>query len=100
VPDYNVTVTIQPKSKTAKPSTLTITRPFSEWFDAVGHFVVPPFQTMLASNVPVIGKLDPKRVATESHNYSADMLDAALAASTGSDAAGGDGKKAGKRRKA
>jgi signal peptidase complex subunit 2 len=38
--------------------------PFSEWFDAAGHFVTTPFQEMLATKSPIIGAADPKRVAS------------------------------------
>jgi hypothetical protein len=106
VPEYHVTVTMQPKDKTAKPETITFTRSFADWFDAAGHFVAAPFQSMLASSIPAVAKLDPKRVAAPtsvSQGYSADMLDALSAqepsysevAASGTDVAT---KKGGKRR--
>ncbi|OIW35457.1 hypothetical protein CONLIGDRAFT_627520 [Coniochaeta ligniaria NRRL 30616] len=104
IPEYNLTITIQPKSKSAKPETFTITRPFTEWFDAAGHFVPAPFQTVLATAIPVVGKLDPKRVPAEKTDsrYTAEMLDALSAATSsemasGTDVAASGGKK-GKRR--
>ncbi|KAH8910607.1 hypothetical protein BR93DRAFT_923310 [Coniochaeta sp. PMI_546] len=104
VPEYNLTITIQPKSKSVKPETFTITRSFTEWFDASGQFVPAPFQTMLATAIPVVGKLDPKRVPGEKteSRYTAEMLDALSAATTsevasGTDVAASGGKK-GKRR--
>jgi hypothetical protein len=106
VPEYNVSVTIQPKDKAAKPQTIAFTRSFADWFDAAGHFVAAPFQTMLASSVPAVAKADPKRVdapTSVSQGYSADMLDALSAqdssylevAASGTDVAA---KKGGKRR--
>ena len=38
---------------------------FKDWFDGKGHFVAQPFQEMLASNVALIGKVDPKRVVSK-----------------------------------
>ncbi|EPE08221.1 signal peptidase complex [Ophiostoma piceae UAMH 11346] len=110
-PVYQVEVTVT--SKDGKKSTVEFKRPFSEWFDSVGHFVAIPFQTILATNVPVIGTADPKRVAaapSASPQYSAAMLDMLAAASTPADASGAEsdaatatgtssGKKGGKRRK-
>ncbi|KAK6596889.1 signal peptidase complex [Botrytis cinerea] len=40
----------------------TLRKPFREWFDLKGHFIVQPFQEMLASNISVIGAVDQKRV--------------------------------------
>lgn len=110
VPIYNLTITITPRS--GKPQTLSLSRSFTEWFDEQGHLVVAPFQTMLASTVPAIGLLDPKRAnaATDSApartgEYTAEELDAMIAAvGGGEDAAvettGSSAKKGGKRRKA
>ena len=85
-----------------------MSRSFTEWFDAKGHFIAQPFQELFASSVPLIARLDPKRVKTASH----ELLDASpevLAAVLGGEAApsvmrasGTDetpAKKAGKRRK-
>lgn len=106
VPEYHVSVTIQPKDKTAKPETISFKRSFADWFDEAGHFVAAPFQSMLASGVPVVAKLDPKRVVGPtpvSQGYSAEMLDVLSAkdpsysevAASGTDVAV---KKGGKRR--
>lgn len=38
---------------------------FSGWFDAKGHFVVKPFQRMMASSFAIIGKVDPKNAVKE-----------------------------------
>ncbi|KAB5530502.1 microsomal signal peptidase 25 kDa subunit-domain-containing protein [Coniochaeta sp. 2T2.1] len=117
-PTYHLTITISPKSGT--PQTTTISRPFNTWFDSAGHFVPAPFQTMLATAIPAVGKLDPKRLSqpaaqatpeektetqaatgTESR-YTAEMLDAISSEmASGNDAAAatpGTGGKKGKRR--
>jgi len=63
VPTYNVTFTEHsPKSKS--PTITKTARPFSEWFDAEGHFHTIPFQEMLATKSTLIGAADPKRVAS------------------------------------
>ncbi|KKY29640.1 putative microsomal signal peptidase 25 kda subunit [Diaporthe ampelina] len=110
VPIYNLTVTITPR--TGSPTTINLSRSFTEWFDAAGRFVATPFQTMLASTVPVIGSLDPKRAnaprgAAESAppQYTEEELSAMLAAAGASpvdtaEATGSSAKKGGKRRKA
>ncbi len=112
MPVYNVAISVRPK-KSAKPVEISLSRPFAEWFDLAGHFIVPPFQTMLATSVPAIGQLDPKRVApaqaagveAADQKYSAEMLDMLAAStpgmgSTGSSAGSISAKKGGKRRKA
>jgi hypothetical protein len=107
IPEYHLTITIQPRSKSAKPETFKITRSFTEWFDAAGHFVSAPFQTVLATAIPAVGKLDPKRVAADEKTdsrYTAEMLDALSAATSsemasGTDVAVAGGNKGGKRRK-
>lgn len=53
-PTYNLTMTYSQGS--SAPTTIKIARPFSQWFDASGRFIAAPFQQMLASSVPVIGK--------------------------------------------
>ncbi|KAL2759122.1 hypothetical protein ACRALDRAFT_1080669 [Sodiomyces alcalophilus JCM 7366] len=103
-PVYNLEITLTPKS--GSPVKINISRPFSQWFDSQGHFVAAPFQEMLASNVPAIGKLDAKRAnpsistAPADGGYSPEMLDAVLdvasADATGTEAAA----KKPKRRKA
>lgn len=83
-----------------------MTRPFADWFDAAGHLVAAPLQTVLATAIPAVGRLDAKRVAAQSPAYTPEMLDALAAATatggeaTGADAGGTGGKKGGKRRKA
>lgn len=109
VPIYNLTITIAPK--TGSPTTINLSRSFTEWFDAAGRFVATPFQTMLASTVPVIGSLDPKRAnapaaaVTAPPQYTEEELSAMLAAAGASpddtaEATGSSAKKGGKRRKA
>ncbi|KUI57877.1 Signal peptidase complex subunit SPC2 [Cytospora mali] len=107
VPIYNLTITIAPKS--GKPRTIDLSRSFTEWFDAAGHFVVTPFQMMLASTVPAIGNADPKRANVQEAvgpQYTDEELTAMLAAAgaTPEDAnastTGSSTKKGGKRRKA
>ncbi|RYP25157.1 hypothetical protein DL765_000038 [Monosporascus sp. GIB2] len=111
VPVYDVKITLTPPASKEKGNgakeekkTIELARSFTEWFDVQGHFIAPPFQTMLATSVPVIGKADPKRavVADDSAFMNADAatLDALLASSseaTGADATAG---KKTKRRKA
>ncbi|KAI0136376.1 microsomal signal peptidase 25 kDa subunit-domain-containing protein [Xylariales sp. AK1849] len=109
VPIYNVNIAITSKSG-GKPETIELSRPFTEWFDSVGHFVAPPFQTIFATSVPLIAKVDPKRAersqaqtggtggnSSSFMNVDSDMLDALAAGST--TGADGTGKKS-KRRKA
>ncbi|CAK7235213.1 hypothetical protein SEUCBS140593_009207 [Sporothrix eucalyptigena] len=122
-PVYNVEITVTSPSSKNAPKTITLSRPFSEWFNSAGVFVAAPFQTLFATAVPAIGKADPKRVAAAESTpaaadsassetaYSPAML-AMLAAASKADASGmsGDsdtgvatgsvGKKGGKRRKA
>ncbi|KAK1764571.1 putative signal peptidase [Phialemonium atrogriseum] len=117
-PVYNLSITIQPPSKSAnrqQSQTITLARPFADWFDSAGRFIAPPFQAVLATAIPAVGRLDPKRVASSpapapssssDSKYTPEMLDA-LAAATAADATGADaggqgagGKKGGKRRKA
>jgi hypothetical protein len=63
---YNLTITYYTASQPSVPHTLKISRPFMQWFDAAGHFVVLPFQQMFAGEVPMIGKADPtKAVAVD-----------------------------------
>lgn len=82
---------MSPKRSTAavKPQTYALAKEFAGWFDEVGFFVAAPFQEMLASAVPLIGKQDPKRVkaSREMLDANPDLLDAVLAAS-GTEAAG------------
>ncbi|KAJ0341044.1 hypothetical protein COL922a_002739 [Colletotrichum nupharicola] len=101
VPIYNMKITITPKNGASK--TLELAKPLNQWFDSQGHFVASPFQEILATNIPTIGKLDPKRVQSTSQTYSADVLDALYAESTATGS--GSGAEAGakgssKRRKA
>ncbi|OAA60979.1 Signal peptidase complex subunit 2 [Niveomyces insectorum RCEF 264] len=114
VPVYNVAVTVTAPAP-AGTTTIHVARAFADWFDSAGHFVAAPFQTILASAVPVIGQADPKRVVVappatqapsppsassgEEAGYSAAMLDA-LAAATTTGSSSGSQKKGGKRRKA
>lgn len=113
VPEYNLTVEVEEgKGGSKAKQTVVIKRPFTEWFDAAGHFVAPPFQSMLATSVPVIGKRDPKRAVPSegvAPTYTPEMLDALASASvsavesaaetaSGTDAA--SAKKGSKRRKA
>ncbi|KAK0703611.1 microsomal signal peptidase 25 kDa subunit-domain-containing protein [Lasiosphaeria miniovina] len=132
-PQYRVTAQVEGgagvKGKAAVEK-LVFTRSFAEWFDEAGNFVTPPFQSMLARAVPVVGKLDPKRVAaapaeaeqktlpatasqrkeaaSSSSSYTPELLDALaknLSGATPAEAASssaepGSTKKGGKRRKA
>lgn len=111
VPVYNLTVEVE--SKGGKKEKLEISRPFTEWFDTAGHFVAAPFQSILATRIPAVGKADPKRVAGKQEEavpaYTPELLDALANASVsavGSAAEVSSGadvesaKKGGKRRKA
>ncbi|KAM5345338.1 hypothetical protein ACJ41O_011200 [Fusarium nematophilum] len=104
VPVYNLAITVTDNN--SKSTVLKLSKPFTSWFDQTGQFVAIPFQEVLASSVPLIGKRDPKRVAVSQDLLDAnpDVLDAILAANstapTGSStAAEPTGKKGGKRRK-
>ncbi|EQB44094.1 microsomal signal peptidase 25 kDa subunit [Colletotrichum gloeosporioides Cg-14] len=101
VPIYNMKITITPKNGAGK--TLELAKPFNQWFDSQGHFVASPFQEILATNIPTIGKLDPKRVQSISQTYSADVLNALYAESTATGSGSGAeaaAKGSSKRRKA
>ncbi len=113
VPVYNLKITVSPKS--GPSSTVDLAESFTQWFDSQGHFVAVPFQELLATAVPVVGRLDPRRIRSQTQDLllsSPDVLDALLAASSsppaiktqGSDvkATGAEPtpKKGGKRRKA
>lgn len=41
-------------------NTLEVSSPFTRWFDVNGFFVARPFQQWLASEIPLIGQVDPK----------------------------------------
>ncbi|KAI0404444.1 microsomal signal peptidase 25 kDa subunit-domain-containing protein [Xylaria palmicola] len=105
-PTYYVVVDVAPRIGAG--AQIEFSRSFTEWFDAQGHFVALPFQTMLATTVPLIARADPKRataaatVSSDFLNVDARTLDALAAAeSTGADSnAGGAGGKKSKRRKA
>ncbi|GAW12317.1 hypothetical protein ANO14919_016820 [Xylariales sp. No.14919] len=88
-PTYYVVVDVAPKN--GPSSKIEFSRSFTEWFDVQGHFVALPFQTMLATTVPLIAKADPKRAAAvplasttpaEFLNVDAQTLDALAAAET------------------
>ncbi|KAF4462782.1 microsomal signal peptidase subunit [Fusarium albosuccineum] len=104
VPIYNLSITVTDSN--SKSSVLKISKPFTGWFDETGQFVAIPFQELLATSVPLIGKRDPKRVTVSQDLLAAspDVLDAILAANSttaegSSTAAEASGKKGGKRRK-
>ena len=58
---YNLSITYYNASNPSDPIKLKISRPFTQWFDAAGHFVALPFQQMFAAEVPIIGKADPTK---------------------------------------
>lgn len=60
-PVYNLTIRTSPSSFSPW-QTVKISAPFVLWFDEEGYFVAQPFQQWLASEVPIIGQADPKRV--------------------------------------
>ncbi|KAI1821929.1 microsomal signal peptidase 25 kDa subunit-domain-containing protein [Xylaria intraflava] len=111
VPTYHLVVDITSENGTS--SKIEFARSFTEWFDAQGHFVALPFQTMLATTVPVIAVADPKRAAaavtpstsTASSSFldlDSETLDAlAVAKTSGAESnVAGPGDKKSKRRKA
>lgn len=116
VPTYYLTIEVL-DGKTGKvKETLEVSRAFTEWFDGAGHFVAAPFQSMLASAVPVVGRLDPKRVSSEKKAggeqadvaaaYTPEMLDmlakadVSVVGSAAETTGAAAGKKSAKRRKA
>ncbi|KAL6720710.1 hypothetical protein ACLMJK_002635 [Lecanora helva] len=58
-PIYNLTVRYQDSNK--QPKTLELSSPFTRWFDADGVFVAKPFQQWLASEIPLVGQVDPQK---------------------------------------
>lgn len=107
VPEYNVKVTLDSPAKKPAQSVIEFNRPFANWFDAEGHFVTIPFQEMLATAIPSVGKLDTRRVkpVEAESQYSDQVLEAVLAASSASATGSAVGAeavaaKASKRRKA
>jgi len=61
VPIYNLTVKVFSKGD-KEGKTVSIKKPFTQWFDKVGHFVAFPFQQMIATSVKVVGEADPSKV--------------------------------------
>ncbi|TDZ22060.1 Signal peptidase complex subunit SPC2 [Colletotrichum orbiculare MAFF 240422] len=99
VPIYNMKITIT--TKAGEKKTFSLAQPFNQWFDSQGHFVAAPFQEILATNIPLVGKLDPKRVKSETQGYTPEILDALYAESSQATGSGADAAKgAPKRRKA
>ncbi|EHK47599.1 hypothetical protein TRIATDRAFT_129673 [Trichoderma atroviride IMI 206040] len=99
-PTYRLSITITDKS--AKSRIIEVAKPFASFFDESGYFVAVPFQQILATSVPVIGKLDPRRIKSESQdmlNANPELLDAILAANNGA-ATGVDASEGGRQRKA
>ncbi|KAL6825082.1 microsomal signal peptidase 25 kDa subunit domain-containing protein [Trichoderma camerunense] len=99
-PTYRLRITVTDKS--SKSRIIEVAKPFASFFDESGYFVAAPFQQILATAVPVVGKADPKRIKSESQdmlNANPELLDAILAANSGS-ATGAEAAEGGKRRKA
>lgn len=61
IPLYNLTIRTSPSSFSSW-QTIKISAPFTRWFDEEGFFVALPFQQWLASEVPIIGQADSKRL--------------------------------------
>lgn len=57
-PVYNITV--EYSNPNGETQTLELSSPFARWFDVNGFFVAKPFQQWLASEIPLIGQVDPK----------------------------------------
>jgi signal peptidase complex subunit 2 len=68
-------VTVISTTKDGNVTTKKIDKAFSGWFDAAGHFVTRPFQQMLASNVDVIGEVDPKNVVVAAKKEKVDEVE-------------------------
>lgn len=93
-------------NKNAPGVTRKLEKEFREWFDGKGHFVAQPFQEMLASNIALVGKVDPKRVVSKKEKI--ELVDdgksmdekwaSLLAESTGAEASEGVTPGKGKRR--
>lgn len=99
-PTYRLSITVTDKS--AKSHIIEVAKPFASFFDESGYFVAVPFQQILATAVPVIGKLDPRRIKSESQdmlNANPELLDAILAANNGA-STGADASEGGRQRKA
>ncbi|KAK1239025.1 hypothetical protein MKX08_006086 [Trichoderma sp. CBMAI-0020] len=99
-PTYRLSITVTDKS--AKSRIIEVAEPFASFFDESGYFVAVPFQQILATAVPMIGKLDPRRIKSESQdmlNANPELLDAILAANNGA-ATGVDASEGGRQRKA
>ncbi|KAK4697626.1 hypothetical protein P7C71_g479, partial [Lecanoromycetidae sp. Uapishka_2] len=56
-PIYNLTVRYS--NNKGEEKKLELSSPFTRWFDVDGFFVAKPFQQWLASEIPVIGQVDP-----------------------------------------
>ncbi|KAI5862657.1 microsomal signal peptidase 25 kDa subunit-domain-containing protein [Durotheca rogersii] len=103
IPTYHLKITVtpppaSPQAPRPPPQTLELARSFAEWFDVQGRFVAPPFQTALASSVPLIGAAHPERAAQA---LAPELLDAIASASASTGATTASPKKsASKRRKA
>lgn len=107
VPVYKVEVVVgdearSAKAKPGKPKTFTFERPFASWFDETGHMVARPLQEAFATEIPIIGRYDPKRVITSSQAELAQNPELLEAVSQGvsSTSTGSAKKDGGKRRKA
>ncbi|KXH63258.1 microsomal signal peptidase 25 kDa subunit [Colletotrichum nymphaeae SA-01] len=98
VPTYNMKITLT--SKKGEKKVINLSQPFNQWFDSQGRFVAVPFQEVLATNIPAVGKLDPKRITSASQGYSTDVLDALYAESTATGSGAEAAKGGSKRRKA
>src|SRR5436190_4802035 len=76
IPIYNLKITVTDNA--SETTTINLSESFSKWFDAQGNFAAVPFQEMLATGVPLIGKLDPKRFRSKTQDLlqsSPDVLD-------------------------
>ncbi|KAK4131840.1 hypothetical protein BT67DRAFT_463981 [Trichocladium antarcticum] len=111
VPVYEMVVEVV--GRDGARTTARVSRGFAEWFDGAGRFVAAPFQEVLASAVPVIGRADPKRAVVKVEGedaaaaYTPEMLDmlarasaAGSAAETATPSGNGGAKRGGRRRKA
>ncbi len=61
-PTYFLSIRYSKPGRVENWQLMEMNAPFARWFDAEGHFVAVHFQQWLATEIPVVGGADPKRV--------------------------------------
>ncbi|KAI9884152.1 MAG: ER membrane complex subunit 3 [Watsoniomyces obsoletus] len=61
-PTYFLSIRYSKPGRVENWQSMELNAPFAKWFDAEGHFVAVHFQQWLATEIPVVGAADPKRV--------------------------------------